>query len=148
MPTMLVSVFHGEVKMLEQLKTATLREKVLLGTGYLSVVFGGYVFVIEPLNKKTQQLQKTVQQRQVQLGEMQVMASELLSNQQTHQGNPTQWLSGKVANETLVDGQRVSKTRPLDSTQGKQLFKQLAPLGKVSLRGVGNNQVEVWFWQQ
>lgn len=119
---------------------------VALG-GAAALLIGSYFFGIEPLHRQAAQQQQTTNIRLKQLAEMQKMAGDLRSRPQPKAQTATQILGQRVAGETLENGQRVIKTRPLAATEAKQLLYQLMPLGKVALYP-SQQSVEVWFWPQ
>lgn len=122
------------------------REQRIIALGSVAaLVIVGYFFGVEPLNKKAAQQQQAAETRLKQLSEMQRMGGAL----QTQQSRATQTaesiLGNRVAGETLENGQRVIKTRPLAANEAKQLLRQLLPLGKVALHP-SQQSIEVWFW--
>jgi|GEM_PF-4970951 len=110
----------------------------------------GYFFVIQPLNERTQTLDKANQIRQTQLADMQRMAQQLQTNsaQFNTSKNPKILLRGIIASETGTEQQKLLKTRPIDSQRAKHLLLALAPLGKVEIAATADtpNKLVLWFW--
>lgn len=133
-------------KLTQAFSQLSVREQRTMVLGTIAAVFiVGYFFVIEPLDKKTQQQQQVTATRTKQLSEMQAMAVKLLSQRKQNAQTAAQILGNRIAGETLEGEQRVIKTRPLATAEAKQLLYQLIPLGKVALYP-SQQSAEVWFW--
>lgn len=118
------------------------REKAILGgAGVILVVLIYYLFVIEPLAKKTTQLQAQTEALREQLPEIKQMVSAI-----EHSGDYTEALNKlqSIAEQTSQNGSgMIYMTTPLPEQQAKTLFQALYPHGKSQLIQKDNGVI-VW----
>lgn len=121
-------------------------QRILVIGAPVAIAIALYFFIIEPLQKKTAQLNTTTQTRLTQLTEMQQMATALLNNPSSNATTQTYEaiLGNLVASESLENSKRTLKTQAISHEKAHRLLMQLAPLGKTTLLPSGNS-VELWF---
>lgn len=121
------------------------REKIVLGVGGGLLLLMGWYFVwLEPLQKRTAQLQQNTAARQTQLAEMQAMAATI--NEFHGILAPLSvaeiLAQHEVSAQPLADGSRGVQTAPLSIAQAKTLLLALAPVAVVSMEIVDAEAVE------
>ncbi|WP_218110495.1 type II secretion system protein GspM [Ostreibacterium oceani] len=121
------------------------REKIVLGVGGGLLLLMGWYFVwLEPLQKRTAQLQQNTAARQTQLAEMKAMAATI--NEFHGILAPLSvaeiLAQHEVSAQPLADGSRGVQTAPLSITQAKTLLLALAPVAVVSMEIVDAEAVE------